>query len=332
MIKEQIIKIPTERKKVVVNNILYKQYVFVTFSFILNMSDDFSSGEDVILLCLQSVNKDQICMDQLLSIGINVYEFDDADEYVQYLLSIRQEDIFIFVCLGFGRNHLIDILHEVKHVYCIYLCQSSDQKHGSKVHVVFIDPTELVEQVLVDGRACRLKLSAHLNVFHNQETPTTQDQQGNIARALWSQMLLQIIILMPAPPNDMHRDLLIEARYYYRDNPTQIAQINDFEQNYQSDSAIYWYSRDSFAYRLVNKALRTQNLAIIFKFRFFIRDVYMQLKKLHHDQYITRQTVKRKCSINITDFFSIIPLNGPGRYFIRLKKVNLMAKMLQGRN
>ncbi|CAF4378002.1 unnamed protein product, partial [Rotaria sordida] len=39
---------------------------------------------------------------------------------------------------------------------------------------------------------------------------------------------------------------------------------------------------DSFLYRLLNKALRTQDMEIIFKFRFFINDLQNEIEKLYN--------------------------------------------------
>jgi hypothetical protein len=44
--------------------------------------------------------------------------------------------------------------------------------------------------------------------------------------------------------------------------------------------ALWWYLRESFLYRLLNKALRTQDIHLLFIFRFFIRDIQQQLKQL----------------------------------------------------
>ncbi|CAF4680736.1 unnamed protein product, partial [Rotaria socialis] len=46
---------------------------------------------------------------------------------------------------------------------------------------------------------------------------------------------------------------------------------------YESHKAIWWYTRESFLYRLMNKALRVRNTELIFLFRTVIRDIYEQL-------------------------------------------------------
>lgn len=270
------------------------------------MSDDSGLGEDIILLCLRTVDEDKMNIQQLESVGINVYVYDDVDEYIQYMVSINSDDVFVFAWLGSGWNHLVAILDDFEQVHCIYLSEPSTDKYVPKVHGVFTDTTELFQQVLVDARTCQLNQSTHLNVFDNQETSTIQNRHGKAVRSMWSQILMQTFLRMPTPATDVYREMLDEARHFYRNNPVQMAQIDYFEKNYQTDKAIDWYSRDSFAYRLVNKALRTQNLVLIFKFRHFIRDVYEQLTKLHSKQNLNLQTKSGKCSINTKVFCKIL--------------------------
>ncbi len=53
----------------------------------------------------------------------------------------------------------------------------------------------------------------------------------------------------------------------------------EFENEYSADKALWWYTRDAFLYRMLNKALRVQNIDLLFLFRFVIGDMYRQLKQ-----------------------------------------------------
>ncbi len=47
-------------------------------------------------------------------------------------------------------------------------------------------------------------------------------------------------------------------------------QIDQFAREHRSEKAICWYSKQSFVYKLINKALRTEYMDLLYKFRFFI--------------------------------------------------------------
>ncbi|CAF4813214.1 unnamed protein product, partial [Rotaria sp. Silwood2] len=107
---------------------------------------------------------------------------------------------------------------------------------------------------------------------------TTQDVQNHAARFMWSQMLLKTLLQMPSPSNNTNKDLFEEARRLYANNERILAVIEEFEREYQADHAIKWYKCDSFLYRLINKALRTRDICLIFKFRYLIQHIRKQLK------------------------------------------------------
>jgi tetratricopeptide (TPR) repeat protein len=65
----------------------------------------------------------------------------------------------------------------------------------------------------------------------------------------------------------------------YKDNKSELAIIHEFEQNYNGARALRWYTRQSFLFRILNKALRIQNIDVLFLCRFFIFDIQQQLQK-----------------------------------------------------
>ncbi|CAF1505414.1 unnamed protein product, partial [Rotaria sordida] len=72
-------------------------------------------------------------------------------------------------------------------------------------------------------------------------------------------------------------DMLDVSRAHYKSDPIELKKIDDFARDYQSAKATLWYTNDSFVYRLLNRAFRTQDIRVIFTFRFFILDLYTQL-------------------------------------------------------
>lgn len=95
-------------------------------------------------------------------------------------------------------------------------------------------------------------------------------------------------------------------------------QISEFEKNYTASNALSWYTRNSFLYRIINKALRTQNMIYIFKCRLFIIDLFQQLKKSYIELLKLQNSINGLVSINT--FFStstssnvVFPFTGDGK-------------------
>lgn len=81
-------------------------------------------------------------------------------------------------------------------------------------------------------------------------------------------------------------DLISLCKQEYKNNSHELLIINDFEKNYSPNQAIWWYTRQSFIYRLLNKALRVQNIDLMYLFRFFIRDLKNHLITYQSDTQI----------------------------------------------
>ncbi|CAF1379345.1 unnamed protein product, partial [Didymodactylos carnosus] len=63
--------------------------------------------------------------------------------------------------------------------------------------------------------------------------------------------------------------------------PTTLKLTDKFIPTYKSEDVFQRYARNCFIHRLLNKAFRLKNIDVLFIFRFFIRDLYEELKKLH---------------------------------------------------
>ena len=75
--------------------------------------------------------------------------------------------------------------------------------------------------------------------------------------------------------------MIAEFRRVYCDNEIALASIDTFETTYNSNAALQWYSRDSFLFRLTNYALRLSDAEMMFKIRYFLIDLYVQLDHLY---------------------------------------------------
>ncbi|CAF3461048.1 unnamed protein product [Rotaria sp. Silwood1] len=126
----------------------------------------------------------------------------------------------------------------------------------------------------------KLRLVFH---FFSQEQNTTRDLTNDAASFLWFQLFQIIISNLKCTENDMNI-MLNYCSKQLQENTNQIkilTEIEEFRQNYTSDNAIYWYTKETFVYRLLNRSLRTEDIEALYIFRFFIADLCRQLKFEH---------------------------------------------------
>lgn len=100
------------------------------------------------------------------------------------------------------------------------------------------------------------------------------------ASDLWFQLYIEVLIRMYHPIK-ARKELIDKLKKNYENNVDELDRIEKFEETYEPDSAIEWYTRNSCFYRVLNKALRDQDFDMIYSLRFFITDLATKLKQLH---------------------------------------------------
>ncbi|CAF1345482.1 unnamed protein product [Adineta steineri] len=263
--------------------------------------------EDITLIWLdENENENFDCLDTKcrLNIIVNYFKvFNDAQETLDYIRSALNEHLFLIVSGSLGEIVTSQIYNESQlkfiYVFCI-----NKEKHSEwtckyeKICGIFIDKNELFHHLSATVRAYEKSLTT-ISIFNKTCTATEEKSardyiiEENIS-LMWLQSFIDILLHLPIDKNIAKQDMIAECRLYYQNNAVQLKEIDEFENNYCSDTVIYWYTRDSFVYRIVNKALRTLNIDIIFKFRFLIIDLYQQLKQHHADYIRSLSTINPK--------------------------------------
>ncbi|CAF3976332.1 unnamed protein product [Rotaria sp. Silwood1] len=91
------------------------------------------------------------------------------------------------------------------------------------------------------------------------------------------------------------------CRKQYKNNEKVLKQIEEFSINYDKDHASEWYSKDIFLFRLLNRALRTENFDVIYKFRSFIADLHHHLERLYRERSEIISIVYRGAQMSIQE-------------------------------
>lgn len=108
---------------------------------------------------------------------------------------------------------------------------------------------------------------------------------GINGKFVFSQVLLDCLLRLTY--NERDRAELIQCcKNEHNDNDAELRNIRDFEQQYTSDKALRWYTRDAFFYKFLNAVLRKQNFHMMFLFRGFIADIQQQLQKHQCNQML----------------------------------------------
>ncbi len=102
---------------------------------------------------------------------------------------------------------------------------------------------------------------------------------------MYARLLRELLVSMDTSNNDIRRELVVECCKRYANDSLELSYVDELDVEYNAEQAVWWYTRPTFMYKMLNRALITQDINILYKMRFFIKDLHLQLENLHR-QYI----------------------------------------------
>ncbi|CAF3698759.1 unnamed protein product [Rotaria socialis] len=216
--------------------------------------------------------------------------YDNFIHCINEVISITQteRDIFLIVSSSIDEyqiKSISDIPGVVKtYTYCTSVEQSLRSVNVSKV---CYDMDTLLCQLKVDTQHYLRKPIRSMLIF------TKQNTFNNLRKSIKSRvnfepirfkLIIETLLKITLNTYQLKQEFLNEIRSRPGDISIKEQWIIKFEKEYNSDKAIEWYTRDGPLYRIINQGFRTENIDIMFQYRFFFVDLYNSLQSLHKKQ------------------------------------------------
>jgi tetratricopeptide (TPR) repeat protein len=117
-----------------------------------------------------------------------------------------------------------------------------------------------------------------ISTFNTSNSNTDQSSMGLNGHFIHSQLVIDVLLRIKPIQTDMN-ELITLCKNEYKDNTKELENIHLFAEQYSPDRALWWYTTESFLYKIINKAFRVQNIEVLYLFRTFIRDMKEQLER-----------------------------------------------------
>jgi hypothetical protein len=240
-------------------------------------------ADDCIIVYLD-IFINEVNLAQLSQLGFSIESFTDPNECTDFITHLEDKKVF---CLIDDQlvEHIILFLDHSPLVTSIYVICTNEQRHEfwakdhSKAKGIYGDILSITEA---------LKRDVQL-VYRNATpvtilSPTSSSQPTNTLNAMFMYCeLLKETFLEMNHGEQAKRTLVDLCKREYADNESALRVIDEFDRDYYKHSPTWWYTRDCFVYRMLNKALRTHDIEVITKFGFFIKDLHHQLEDLREN-------------------------------------------------
>ncbi|UJR38559.1 hypothetical protein I4U23_031225 [Adineta vaga] len=240
------------------------------------------SDDDVYIVYLSYESPKKTVLDVLKAINNNEIQLVQTEEdCVDRIKSMSDKKIFL-ILENPPSQTLLESLNTLTNVDSVIVYSSSFNKSANETDQVqnsrVITRCENPESLLNTIQSVRNDLAKQTAAFsvYNQNEKSTRDLSKESGSFMFFQLLKSVLMNMPKT-QEAKQMMVDKCKEYYRGNLVELANINEFDLTYKSDEAIQWYTKECFLYRFINKALRTENVNVLYHFRFYIIDLCKQL-------------------------------------------------------
>jgi hypothetical protein len=209
--------------------------------------------------------------------------FDDVRSCEQWLKSRPNDEKILLIVSGRFGKRFVQNIHHLTSIIGIYIFCWIPEDHlqwtenYSKIRGVISKQEELIQQIFEDRFYFEnIEDSKAIQFFKNR--PNTRIIDSEYTSVIWYQLFLEILIspsYLPSSPSP--REFIEILRRSISNDQESLNLIKEFEDTYDQQNAIQWLIKNTPLTRFINKALREQNISILFYLRFFLVDIYNQL-------------------------------------------------------
>lgn len=209
--------------------------------------------------------------------------FSDLDECIDFLTDsdVSDEQFFLILSESFGES-FVPLIHSIAQLHSIYIHGSDGAKK-----LPWVETFEKIRGQVWDDLQC---IYEHFKVQTSQSADefvaisflspselTNTDHQD--LSFMYTKLLKEVLLNTYDTDTEVQarRQMLAFCRKYCMGNESELQLVNEFENKFEPGRSIYWYTRECFLHKILNKALWIPEPHILYQLRYFLR---------HLDQFI----------------------------------------------
>ena len=222
-------------------------------------------------------------MKRLREINDYVMFHTELDQCLTQIFSIKDEKIFV-ITSGARASELLPCIAKIRQIDSVFIFCMKEARYQH-----LLSTYKKIVGIYTDLKSLCISIQEQIDLvekqfatfsYFDQRQKSTKNLSKESAEFLWFQLFNNVMLRLPHN-QQAKKQMLDLCRHYYRGNFKQQKLIEQFDCSYEPETAIQWYSAESFVYKLVNKALRSEDIDQLYTFRFFIGDLSKSLAREH---------------------------------------------------
>ncbi|CAF2095766.1 unnamed protein product [Rotaria magnacalcarata] len=218
---------------------------------------------------------------QLRELDKNLLTFDNEEKCHKHIVSTSAEDRIVFIVSGQQGRIIVPKIHQLPQIIliCVYCMNATENKVWAKP----FDKVKTVAEKFADIITCIKSVQQNITLGAATSTNSNINVYTHYCTAIDNPFdnplsFLECFLRIKSNQSDI-TECIAYCRNKYKRNQHELDLIQEFQQSYTSERAIWWYTRQSFVFRILSNILRKEKSYLIYKFRFLLHDIYQQLKQ-----------------------------------------------------
>ena len=253
----------------------------------------------------------QARLEQLYTVVDDINLFTDLDACVAFLGDVRMEKAYVIVSTSLAKN-LVSTIHTMKQLHAIFIldvdlnCEEEWVRAWSKIKGVYnrIEPIcEALRQAMAQNSR------EYIPISFPRVDASENDADLNLGQLepsfMYTQLFKDTLLSMEHSEDELEQ-MVSYCQVRYGSNQRTRELIDEFRRDYCTGKVIWWYTRDTFIFDMVNRALRILEADIIVNMGFYIHDLHRRIEHLHACQLTEYGggsfALYRGQGLSITDF------------------------------
>ncbi|CAF4116876.1 unnamed protein product [Adineta steineri] len=228
--------------------------------------------------------QNQTLQKRLRQYTTSLVTFNDLELCEQWIKTRLNDEKILFIVSGALGRKILPNIHQLKSIIAIYVFCLRPQYHitwtkdYSKVRAVISEPNTLLQHISNDliyfENIENLKT---IQIFTDHRR--TRVVNSEIAPFIWYQLFLEILLSSSYLQASASSTELVQIlRQYSLNEKENLNLIEEFERTYDKQQCIVWLINNTILARFLNKAICEEDVSMLFYLRFFLIDIYNQLR------------------------------------------------------
>ena len=227
-------------------------------------------------------------LSELQQVTDTVDLFVDIDECIDSITDRSDETVYMIVSRKYVQQ-LSLVIGDISQLKSIYIFNQNNAVNEplahkcSKIHEHFSNIASICDNL---KQALKDNDDNDVSISFAQSTSSTSDKNKDTLDCtfMYTQILKEILLTIHFDEQNFN-DFLTFCRNEFKGKTRELRNVDEIQKDYRNQTPIWWYTREIFLYKILNKALRFMDIDIILQMGFFVCDLHKQIAVLHAEQF-----------------------------------------------